>query len=204
LNSNPIGGRRTRGYLITLAAASAVILVLLLYSLGEFSPPAATSSSSTTTATSYAVDAASVISSAASRAPAGYAEGSSQQLSPREPGLESAGYAVLSSQAGSLANLTVLVFDGPDSAQTYGDSVVANAKGLVGYTEVTPVLSSYPHYGLCYGYGEDDPDGNGSVATGVCTRGNVYIQVHLVSHSPLATASREMAGLVGAAYGGVG
>ncbi len=193
-----------RAYLIALGAASVIILAIILSSYGHLNPAPVTTSASTTTSTSYAVDAVSVISSAASRAPPGYAEGQAQQLNPSEPGLEGAGYAVFSSQTGSLGNLTVLVFGGPGSAQTYIDSVVANAKGLIGYTDVSPALSSYGHYGICYGYGEDDPDGNGSVATGVCTRGNVYIQVHLVSHSPLSIARQDVASIIGAVYGGIG
>jgi hypothetical protein len=193
--------RKARAYLIALGAASVVIVAIFLSSLAHLNPPDVTSSTSTITSASYAVGALSVLSSAT--APAGYAEGTPQQLKPSEPGLESAGAAVFSSQAGSLGNLTVFVFDAPSSANSYIESVVANAKGLVGYTDVTPVLSSFQRYGLCYGYGEDDPDGNGSVATGVCTRGNVYIQVHLVSHSLLAVSRQDMAGLVGAAYAGI-
>jgi hypothetical protein len=195
---------RGRGYLIALGVASIVLLGLLLFSLGTFNPPAATSSVTTTTTTSYSVAASSVLASAAAQAPAGYKQGSSRQLNPSESGLVSGGYATFSTQGGSLANMTILVFDAPQSAQTYIDSVISNAKGLSGYTDISSALESYQHYGLCYGFGETDPDGNGAVATGVCTKGNVYIQVHLVSPSSLSSAEADMSNLVGAAYQGTG
>ena len=103
-------------------------------------------------------------------------------------------------QAGSLANMTTLVFDTPKSANTYISSVVSNAKGLSGYSDVTPSLSNYQRYGLCYGFGQTDPYGNGAVATGVCTKGNVYIQVHVVSPSSLSSAVVDLSNLIGAAY----
>ncbi len=200
-----LGGKqpRTRGYLVALGAASVVVLVLLLFSLSGLNPPSATMSATTTTSASYAVDAPSVIASAVTYLPTGYALGSSQQLDAGAPGLRSGEYAVLSSQTGSVAKMTILVFDSPDSAQTYIGIAVSNAKALSGYADISPVLASYQHYGVCYGYGEDDPDGNGAVATGVCTRGNVYIQIHLVSHSPLATAKKDLASLVWAGYNAV-
>ncbi len=42
------------------------------------------------------------------------------------------------------------------------------------------------------------------VANGVCTKGNVYIQVHLAATSSLQSAEGDMAGFVGAAYAGLG
>jgi hypothetical protein len=100
--------------------------------------------------------------------------------------------------------MTILVFDGPLSAQTYIDSVITNSKGLSGYTDISAALSSYRQYGVCYGFGQADPDGNGAVATGVCTKGNIYIQVHNVSPSSLSSAEGDMSDLVGAAYQGAG
>jgi len=192
-----------RGRLIALVAAAAALVALLLFSLGAFNPSSSTSGTASTTSASYALDASAVITSAAAHAPAGYTQGSSHVLNPNETGLESGAYAVFTAQAGSLANMTIIVFDTPKSAQTYIMSVVSNAKGLSGYSDVSSSLSSYQHYGLCYGFGQADPDGNGAVATGVCTRGNVYIQVHVVSPSSLSSAEGDMSSLVGAAYQGV-
>ena len=193
-----------RGRLVALGTASAILLALLLYSLGSLGAPATTSSSTTITTTSYAVAAATVLASAGAHAPDGYAQGSQQRLSPRESGLESGGYSVFSTQEGAIANVTVLVFDSPQSAQAYIDSVIGNAKGLLGYTDVTAALTSYRQYGVCYGFGQTDPDGNGAVATGVCTKGNVYIQVHLAATTSLPSVEGDMAGFVGAAYTGLG
>jgi hypothetical protein len=193
-----------RGYAIAFGVASIIVLVLLVFSLSAFNAPAATSSATTTTATSYAVTAPSVIASAAAHAPDGYQQGSSRQLNPNESGLLSGGYATFSTQGGSIANVTILVFDSPPSAQTYIESVITNSKGLSGYTDLTPALSSFQHYGVCYGFGEADPDGNGAVATGVCTKGNVYIQVHDASPSSLSSAEGGMSDLVGVAYQGIG
>jgi hypothetical protein len=192
-----------RGRLLTLVGAAAVLVALVLFSLGAFTPPSPTSGIASTTSASYVVDASAVIASAATHAPAGYTQGSSHQLNPNETGLKSGAYAVFSAQAGSLANMTIIVFDTPKSAQTYFMSVVSNAKGLAGYSDVSSSLASYQHYGLCYGFGEADPYGNGAVATGVCTKGNVYIQVHAVSPSSLSSAEGDMSSLVGAAYSSV-
>ena len=198
LENDPRWGR---AYLVTAAAGTVVILIVLAYFLGYLTPPTASSStSSATTSASYSLDAPSLMASTAAQLPPGYSEAAPRVLNASEPGLRDGAYSTLSSQAGSTANMTILVFDGPTSAQTYAQSVFSNAKGLVGYTDVSPGLAPYQHYGLCYGYGEDDPDGNGAVATGFCTRGNVYVQVHLVSHSPLSSAKQEMASLIGAAY----
>ena len=79
------------------------------------------------------------------------------------------------------------------------DSIISNVKGLEGYTDITSALGSYQHYGVCYGYGEDDPDGGGSVANGVWNKGNVFVQVHLVSSSDLSSEEGDMSAIMGAA-----
>jgi hypothetical protein len=201
-NGKPPGGGGRR--LIAPGVASVVLLVLLLYSFGTFNGQNATSGLTTTTSTSYSVTAPSVIASAAAGGPDGYARGSSGQLSPSEPGLKSGGYGSFSTQGGSIANMTILVFDAPQSARAYIDRVIANSKSLSGYADITQALASYRNYGVCYGFGQTDPEGNGAVATGLCTKGNVYIQVHVVSPSSLSSAEGDMSDLVGAAYQGTG
>jgi len=191
-------------YLIALGVASIVLLVLLLYGFGSFNAPPASSTIQTTEATSYNTLASSVISSAANYIPAGYLQGSSRQLNANESGLVSAGYVLYSNQGGALTNMTILVFGSPASAQTYITSVISNAKDLSGYSDATSTLAGYQHYGVCYGYAESDPEGSQYVANGVCTRGNVYIQVHLAASSSLPSAEGDMAGFVGAAYEGLG
>ena len=197
-------GTRARWYLVTAAVASVVLLALLL-EVGAFAPaPGNVGNSSATTSTSFDLLASSVVADAATYAPAGYALGSSRQVSPSEQGLVSGAYGVFSAQGGDLANMTILVFNGTTSAQAYIESVVSNAMRLPGYTDATSALAGYSHYGLCYGFGETDPDGNGAVATGVCTKGNVYILVHVVSPLSLSSAEADLSGFVGAAYRGIG
>jgi hypothetical protein len=196
--------RSGKKYLTVLGVASIILLVLLLYAFGSFSAPPASSTIQTTEATSYNTLASSVISSAANYVPAGYLQGSSKQLDANESGLVSGGYVLYSNQGGALTNMTILVFSSPASAQTYIASVISNAKGLSGYSDATSTLAGYQHYGVCYGYAESDPEGSVFVANGVCTKGNVYIQVHLAASSSLPSAEGDVAGFVGAAYQGLG
>jgi len=192
-------------YLVALGVASIIVVGALVVGLGTFNSPAGTGSpSATTTSTSYAMAASSIIASAATHGPTGYAGGLSKPLNPKEAGLVSGGYAVFSNQGAALANMTILVFNSTQSAQTYGSSVISNAKDLAGYSDLTVSLSSYPHYGTCYGYGQADPEGAGAVATGVCTKGNVYIMVHVATSSSLPSAEEDMASFVGAAYQAIG
>jgi hypothetical protein len=195
--------RSGKRYLAALGVASIVLLVLVLYAFGSFNAPPASSTTQTTQATSYNTVASSVISSAANYLPAGYLQESSKELNANESGLVSGGYVLYSNPAGSLTNMTILVFSSQASAQTYLTSVISNAKGLSGYSDATSTLSGYQHYGFCYGYAESDPEGGEYVANGVCTKGNVYIQVHLAARFSLSSAEGDMAGFVGAAYEGL-
>lgn len=196
--------RRGKTRLAALGIASIVLLALLLYGLGTFGAPPSAGTTTTTTTTSYSTLASAVISSAANYVPAGYVQGSSRQLNPNESGLASGGYALYSNQGGALVNMTILVFSSPDSAQRYITSVISNAKELSGYSDATSTLAGYQHYGVCYAYAESDPEGGEYVANGVCTKGNVYVQVHLAATSSLPSAEGDMAGFVGAAYEGLG
>ena len=202
------GGRVSpsgRTYLIALAFASIILLALFLYGLGTFGPRTAPgTSSSSPGAASYGVTASSALSSTASYAPSGYTQGSSRQLNANEPGLVSGGYSLFSNQGGALANVTILVFDTQASAQRYIESVISNAKSLSGYSDASSTLTAFRGYGVCYGYAEGDPGGGEYVANGVCTKGNVYIQVHLASVSSLSSAVGDLSGFVGAAFRGVG
>ncbi|HUI00054.1 MAG TPA: hypothetical protein VLU99_08225 [Nitrososphaerales archaeon] len=201
--SSAAAPRTEWGRLVALGVALVALLGIFLYAfgaLGSSSTPTAT----TTTSTSYAVGASSVIAAVADSPPDGYTQGSSNQLSPRESGLLSAAYETFFTQAGSVANMTVLVFNSTQAAQTYTGSVINNTKDLSGYSDLTSSLVGYQHYGVCYGYGEADPDGNGAVATALCDKGNVYIQVHVISPVSLTSAEGDMSDLVGAAYQGTG
>jgi hypothetical protein len=196
--------QRGRVYLVALVVAFVIVVGVFVSGLGTLSQPSSTTSS-TTASTSYSIGASSVIASAASSAPSfGYAQGSSKQLNPKESGLESAGYALFSDQGGAAANMTIIVFNSTTSAQRYVDSVISNAKDLSGYTNANSTLTSFEHYGTCYGYAETDPDGGGAIATGVCTKGNVYIMVHVASVASIVSTESDMSNLVGAAYQGIG
>jgi hypothetical protein len=210
VDSSGSGGISKKGR--TLLAVTAVLFIVLvaflLYGLGTFNSPPPSSATQTatyiTSSTSYDTVASSVISSATANLPAGYVQGSTKQLTPRESGLVSAGYALYSNQAGAFANMTIIVFNSTTSAQRYGDSVMRNDQALGGYTDVTSILSGYQHYGACYGFAESDPEGGEYVAYGVCIKGNVYIYVDVASTSSLPSAESDMSGFVGAAYTGLG
>jgi hypothetical protein len=209
-NGTPAMAKRKKYYLIAAGVVSILLLGgLLIYSIGSLSgsgtgtsplSSAATSFSST----SYDVTAPSLIGVVGSHPPDGYVQTSSKQLKPNESGLASGGYGYFSPQDGGYANMTILVFDAQQPAQTYTSSVIDNMKGLSGYTDVTRLLSNYGHYGTCYGVGEADPDGNGAIAYGICSKGNVYIRVLVVSPNSLPVAEGNMADFVGAAYQSIG
>lgn len=192
---------------MVLGVASVIVVVVVATGLGALgNGPGAGSSQTTysTTSASYDVGAASVLVSAASLVPAGYVQGSVKTLSPKEFGLTTAAYSVFTEQGGPLANVTVIVFNSSSTAEAYSSSVIANAKALPGYVDVTSTLAAYQHYGACYGYAESDPEGGQYVANGICQRGNVYIQVHVASGSSLSSAETDAATFVGAAYDAVG
>src|SRR5271157_750874 len=79
----PGKGRRN---LIVLGIATIIVVAVVVIGLGAFNSPSSPASPSTTTSTSYAVDAPSLISSAAAHVPAGYLEGTSKALKPKEVG----------------------------------------------------------------------------------------------------------------------
>ncbi len=192
--------------LVVIGAVSAVLLASLFAGLVLFTSPAATRNTvGVTTDTTYDTAASSVLDSTSQQPPAGYALSTSPRpLNISEPGLENGGYAVFVTQGGSRANLTVLVFATPSSAQDYMNRVVAGAKALSGYSDISSVLLGYQRYGGCYGFGQDNPFGTGAVATGICTKGNVYIQVHLASPSTLSLSEGDLSSLIGAAYRSIG
>lgn len=161
-----------------------------VYVLSTNSAPEAASS---TTSTQFSTNAAAVVSGAIITNPVGYvlesSKGSPQQNSD---------WAVLGQSDGSVANLTALVFNSTDGSQSYVSRFVSSIKGLPGYTDITSSLGKYQQYGRYYGYGED-VDGI-AVADGVCTKGNVFLQVHTVSSKDFDSLQADMASLKGALY----
>jgi hypothetical protein len=102
---------------------------------------------------------------------------------------------------GSSANITALVFASPNDSLAYFTRLVSSLRGLPGYTDVSSALSTYQQYGGCYGYGED-VDGI-AVVNGVCTKGNVFLQAHLVSSKSFGDLESDLTSLMGALYGSV-
>ena len=193
-NKSTAGSHR-RGNL-AWAAAVLVVALLAVYAFGGLRP-SSSSSFSQTTSTAYSLDASSVITAAVQGYPAGYNATSAGLLSPSYPGVGSAAYALMS-QTQSSANLTVIVFDTDNASQSYFSLFQSNVKGLAGYTDITSVLAGYEQYGACYAYG-DDVDGI-AVANGICTDGNVFLQVHLSSTESFSQAQSDLASLMGAMY----
>lgn len=200
-----VSGDKPNRTLFVVGVACLVLLAFVVIGFSTFNaqPPVLTSTTAVTSSTTYQVLADSVISSAAGNVPSGYSPGNSGALSANETGLVSAGYSVYSNAGGDYANMTVMVFDSPSSAQTYADSVISNAKALTGYSNTNSTLSGYSHFGICFGYAQADPAGGEYVANALCTKGNVYIQVHLAATSSLASAEGDAATFVGAAYQGL-
>jgi hypothetical protein len=140
--------------------------------------------------TSYSVSPNAVLSSAVQQNKAGYV-------------LESSGadWAVLDNSDGSEANVTVIVFSSTNASQTYYGTSVASVEGLPGYTNVSSDLSSFQQYGRCYAY-EEDID-TIAVVNGICLKGNVILQNHLVSAVSLQQLEADMVSLMRSLYDGV-
>lgn len=158
-------------------------------------PSIVTSSSSSSTSISSSSDA--ILAPAAQSDPSGFTPESSIPDA-HVGGALSASWAELGQSDGSVANLTVVVYPSANASQAYFGRLVANVRGLPGYTDVTQYLASYQRYGECYGYGED-VDSIG-VVNGFCTEGNVFLQVHLVSGVAFSTLEAYLTSLMGALY----
>ncbi|HME19723.1 MAG TPA: hypothetical protein VKF15_08320 [Nitrososphaerales archaeon] len=169
---------------VILVVAGVILFVALS------APPAGTP---TVASTSISIGADAIIASASQANPAGFVLQSSMQ-----PASRSSDWAVLQHPDGSEANVTVAVYPSVAASQKYYDAVVAGVKGLPGYTNVTTDLASFQRYGKCYGYGEDVD--NIAVINGVCTKGNVFFQVHLVSAISFPGLEEDFTSIMGALY----
>jgi len=195
VTENPGEGKadRSRG-----GVAAVLILALLLVggATAYIYATRATSGVATTTSTKFSIGADSLVSTAAGQGTAGYTLESAKSNAGA-----SADWAVLGASDGSVANLTAMVFASPNDSQAYYTRLVSSLKGLPGYSDISSALSSYQQYGACYGYGED-VDGI-AVTNGVCTKGNVFLQVHLVSSKSFGDLESDMSSLMGVLYGNV-
>ncbi|MDG6900925.1 MAG: hypothetical protein JRM80_03085 [Nitrososphaerota archaeon] len=183
LGAKAVAGRGRVSILVVVA----VVLVGFAAVTLSGAQPRATSS----TSTRFSTGADSVVSAAAGQDAAGYS------LQSSDPNPNASGdWAVLGAADGSRANMTALVFSSQDDSQAYFGRLVSNLKGLPGYTDITPSIAQFQQYGSCYGHGEYVD--SISVADGVCTKGNVFLQVHLVSGKPLDELEVDMTDLMGA------
>ena len=190
--SLPVRGSRKRN--IALLAVIAIIFLAALVALTVTNaPPAARST--TTTSISSSSDA--ILASAVQSDPSGFTLESSMPEA-HVSGALSGSWAEIGQSDGSVANLTVAVYPSTNASQAYFGRLVTSVKGLPGYTDVTAYLVTFQQYGTCYGYGED-VDSIG-VVNGVCTVGNVFLQVHLVSGVAFSTSETYLTSLMGALY----
>jgi hypothetical protein len=188
----PRGARTKIDRRIWLVMAVAILALAGVVALvpTTTAPPGAT----TTGSISVSSGADTIVASAVQTSPAGFTLESSKQ-----PSSASSDWAVLQQESdGSEANITVVVYPSTNASQAYYDGLVAGLKGLVGYTDVTSSLTSYQQYGACYGYGEDVD--NIAVVNGVCTKGNVFLQVHLVSSIAFSSLESDLTSIMGALY----
>lgn len=188
-----------RGFFLGVAILVIVIVAIGSAFLVTYVPH--TSTSLQTTSTSYQVDALAVISGVMQLNPGGYVASTSGALRPSTQGALSAAYSVLG-QPYSTANVTVIVFSQDSSAQSYFNRFTSNVRGLPGYTNISSAINGYQQYGGCYGYGEDV---NGiAVAVGICTKGNVFLEVHITSSNDFSIVQSDLTTLMAAAYNSVG
>jgi len=180
-------GRRTIFSLVAGLLIIAVIVGLIV---------TASPSATTTTAVSsiYVSSGADIILTTAVRSnPAGFSLEYSKSAAST-----SSDWAILQQSDGSEANVTVISYSSSNASQDYFDRLVSGVSGLSGYSEITSDLSSFQQYGKCYGYGEDVD--SIAVANGVCTVGNVFLQVHLVSGISFSDLEGDLTSLMGALY----
>lgn len=194
-------GVRRSGRRGTVALLAVVVIIVLagatVYGFVASSSPVTVS----TTSTYYTIGPDVIVSGAVQQNPSGYSL-ESRGNPASNGGTRSGDWAVLGNADGSLANLTVIVFSSTNASQSYFSRVVAELKGLPGYTDITSALSAYQQYGRCYGYGEDVD--NIAVINGVCTKGNVLLQVHLVSSKAFGDLEADLTSLMGTLYQSVG
>jgi hypothetical protein len=177
------------------ALLAAVVLVIILAAAAaslrsqQGAPTTATSTGTTTiSGGAYAI-----VTSAAQSEPAGFVLESSQQT-----GSGASAWATMQQADGSGANVTVIIYPSAAAASAYYGRVVAGVEGLPGYTAISSALSSFQGYGACYGYGEQAD--NISVANGVCTKGNAFLQVHLESGIAFSSLEADLTTVMGALY----
>ena len=176
-----------------MSIVAAVLIIAVVVALVATSKPAATTTTTTAASTFISTGADTILASAVKTNPSGFVLESSKLSAS-----VSSDWAILQSTDGSEANVTVLAYPSTNASQAYFDRFVTGVRGLIGYTNITSDLASFQQYGKCYGYGED-VEGI-AVANGVCTKGNVFLQVHLASSISFADLEGDLTGIMGALY----
>jgi hypothetical protein len=188
----PEPARRKLDRRVVLGIVVAILVIAaVVWFVAMSAPSTGRTASASNTSISSGADA--IVASAAQSNPAGFVLQSS-----RQPSSRTSDWAVLEHPDGSEANVTVVVYSSAGASQRYFDSFVAGVRSLPGYTNVTSDLASFQQYGKCYGYGEDVD--TIAVINGVCTKGNVFLQVHLVSSVQFSDLEGDLTGIMGALY----
>jgi hypothetical protein len=188
------GATRARiGKQVWLGIAVIVLIAVGVVALIPTSNPS-NSPQSTTRSTTVSSGADTILAIAVQSGAAGFTLESSKQ-----PPSASDDWATLQQVSdGSEANVTVRLYPSTNASQSYFDRFVAGQKGLSGYTDVSSALTSFQQYGACYAVGEDVD--SIAVINGVCTKGNVFLQVHLVSGIAFSDLEGDLTSIMGALY----
>ncbi len=178
-----------------LGVVAALALIVGVAALVIVSGPqrAATTTTTTMSSTYIASSAGSILAGAEQGDPAGFTPKSNSTTATES------GWAELQNlNDGSSANLTAIVYASDNGSQGYYERFVASVSGEPGWSKITSYLSSFEGYGSCYGYGEDVD--SLAVVNGVCTKGNVFLEVHLASSASFSDLENDLTVLMGALY----
>ena len=189
--------KRSTTLTVTIMVLALLIIAAVVALVVTSKPSAATTT--TATSTSITAGANATIASAVQTNPSGFALESSRPAGPGNS-TQSSDWAILQQSDGSGANVTVIVFPSTNASQAYFDGLVAGVTGLPGYSDITSNLASFQQYGKCHGYGED-LEGI-AIADGICTKGNVFLSVHLASSISFSDLEGDLTSLMGALYQG--
>ena len=182
-----------------MTIAIVVLTVLVVSSVVALVVTSIPSGTTTATSTSISTSAAAIIASAVQTNPSGFTLESSKPTTSGSSA-QNGDWAILEQSDGSEANVTVIVYPSTNASQAYFDRFVAGVKGLPDYTDITSDLGSFQQYGKCYGYGEDISAESISVANGVCTKGNVFLSVHLASDISFLDLEGDLTSIMNALY----
>jgi len=190
-------GTEKRKRVISITVVVAVVLVVGISAIAVMSSGKRPTAPVTSTYISIGAD--QVVATATQANPAGFVLEFSEQTGAGN-NLQLSDWAVLQQADGSEANVTALVFQTSNASQIYFERLVAGVKSLPGYTDISSDLTSFQQYGKCYGYGEAVE--GVSVVNGVCTKGNVFLQVHLNSGTSFSNLEADLESIMSALYQG--